>query len=128
MRPSATLVPGTLARLKNINALDSFYWMPSVINLPGVDGVLGDAQGNLFTVQATIANDHKSPADGIRKIWTGLATNVRRARTWHFVIVGKAPASVDMLVKKFSQDLQDFTLGGPPRVGVQVWGYVGRFV
>ncbi|KAJ3852464.1 hypothetical protein EV368DRAFT_82519 [Lentinula lateritia] len=56
LRHSPThLLLGTLAGLKGACVFDSFYWIPSVENFPGIDGVLGDATGNLFALQVTIA-------------------------------------------------------------------------
>ncbi|EIM87880.1 uncharacterized protein STEHIDRAFT_155243 [Stereum hirsutum FP-91666 SS1] len=68
MVPSSHLLAGTVSGLKHSGALESFYWIPSVIDFPGIDGVLGDIKGNIYAVQATIAGEHKSPVDGLRKI------------------------------------------------------------
>lgn len=126
MRPSPKLVPGTAAGLKSTSARDSFYWMPSVMNFPGIDGVLGDTEGNIFAVQTTIADDHRTPDDGLRRTWKELEDHAREGRTWHLVVVGDTPRAVNGLVAKFSRHLEHFTLG-LSRVHVQVWGYVLPF-
>jgi len=56
-------------------------------NFPGVDGVLGDTDGHVYTIQATIAEDHDDPTDGIRKVWAQMNKEVRETRTWHSVVV-----------------------------------------
>jgi hypothetical protein len=33
---------------QDANLKDSFYWIPSVANFPGVDGVLGDTDGHVY--------------------------------------------------------------------------------
>lgn len=125
MRPSPKLVPGTVAGLKSTGARDSFYWMPSVMNFPGIDGVLGDTEGNIFAVQTTIADDHRTPDDGLRRTWKELEDHARQGLTWHLVVVGDTPRAVNGLVE-FSGHLKLFTLG-LSRVHVQVWGYVLPF-
>ena len=82
IKPSANILPGTLGSLKSTGVGD-FYWIPSVVNFPGVDSVLADSRGNLFTFQATIAKDHKSPEAGIEKVWAELPLAVRTSRAWH---------------------------------------------
>jgi len=75
MTPSKNILPGMLGSLKSAG-LSDFYWIPSVVNFPGVDNVLGDSEGNLFTCQATIAHDHKDPEDGIKEVWGELLLTV----------------------------------------------------
>jgi hypothetical protein len=118
MRPSTRLLPGTLAGLKEAGANDSFYWMPSVVNFPGVDGVLGDTDGHVYTIQATIASQHSSPKQGIKKVWDQFRSEIRTSRTWHFVVITDSKQTADEYLKTFSEDLRNFTLGG---VHVQVW-------
>jgi hypothetical protein len=60
---------GTITSLAGAEPYTSFYWKPSVANYPGVDGVLGDTGGNIYAVQATIAGDHTSPVQGLKKLW-----------------------------------------------------------
>jgi hypothetical protein len=59
MQPSTHLLPGALAGLKEAGSSDSFYWIPSVANFPGVDGILGDTDGHVYAIQAMIADDTK---------------------------------------------------------------------
>ncbi|KAJ3890734.1 hypothetical protein GG344DRAFT_77597 [Lentinula edodes] len=47
--------------LRNSNASHHMLMHPPTHLLPGVDGVLGDTTGNLFALQATIADDHECP-------------------------------------------------------------------
>jgi len=127
MRPSSRLLPGTLAGLKEAGVDDSFYWIPSAANFPGVDGVLGDKEGQVYTIQATIADDHKSPIEGIKKVWRHFLQEVRTGRTWHYVVVTKTNQDAQRYVKKFSEELSGFTLGeAHAPVSVQVWACVLR--
>jgi hypothetical protein len=109
MQPSATLIPGTLGSFKNAALDTSFYWMPLAINLPGVDGVLNDGNGNIYALQATIADDHTSPVQGLRSIWKKAAQ--LRNGTWHFVVVTNSTATAYNLVKDFSNELKTVTFG-----------------
>jgi hypothetical protein len=120
MRPSTRLLLGTLAGLKKAGVNDSFYWIPHVANFPGIDGVLGDTDGHVYTIQATIADTHTSPEQGIQKVWEQFHPEVRTHRTWHFVVVTNNKQDADAYVKEFSKKL---TLG-KARAHVQVWGCV----
>jgi len=122
MKPSSRLLPGTLTALKQADVTDSFYWMPSVANFDGVDGVLGDEDGNVYTVQATIATEHKGPEKGIKKVWDKVHPDVRTGRTWHYVIVTDNRQAADAYVKEWSKKLRNFKLGLATHV--QVWGCV----
>jgi len=110
MPPSSHLLPGTLTALWRVDVKD-FYWVPSVTNFPGVDSVLGDSSGNLFTIQAAIADDHTSPTLGIKRVWEQLHPDVRTGRIWHYVIVTTTMVAAKSYVKKFSEELSSFTLG-----------------
>lgn len=90
--PSTNLVPGTLAGLNQPKGA-SFYWMPSVSNFPGIDAVLGDTDGNIFTVQCSIAKDHSAPNDGILKATQSIPSAIRNARSWHHVVVSDTLAT-----------------------------------
>ena len=118
MQPSSRLLRGTLDRLGEVKLNDAFYWIPSVINIPGVDSVLGQSDGKLFIIQATIADDHKSPKEGMNKVWQALGNDTRRRREWHLVIVTDTTGTAESLVNKVSRDLIGF------EVDVQVWGCV----
>ena len=72
----------------------------------GVDSVLGQSDGKLFIIQATIADDHKSPKEGMNKVWQALDN------------VTDTTGTAELLVNKFSRDLIGF------KVDVQVWGCV----
>ena len=126
MRPStARLLPGNLAGLKEAGPSNSFYWIPTVANFPGVDGVLGDIDGNVYTVQAAVAQDHNSPIDGIKKVWRLFLPEARAKRIWHYVVVTDSKRTADEYVTEFSEKLCDFTLG-KARARVQVWACVLR--
>ncbi|RPD64677.1 hypothetical protein L227DRAFT_649855 [Lentinus tigrinus ALCF2SS1-6] len=60
----------------------------SVTNVPGIDGVLADS-ANVHAVQAAIAGagEHRSPADGLQKVWTHLDDRIRDKRAWRVVFV-----------------------------------------
>jgi hypothetical protein len=119
---SATrFLPGTLASLKLPGPKDPFYWIPSVVNFPGIDSVLGDADGHVYTIQATIANQHKGPKQGIQKVWDQFRPDVRRSRTWHFVVVTNSTAAAEEYVERFRKELRVFKLG---QATVQVWACV----
>ena len=121
--PSTRFLPGTLAGLRSAGVDGSFYWVPSVANFPGIDGVLGDEDGNLFIIQGTIAGDHKSPEKGIKKIWSELTPEVRNGCTWNFVVIAETRMEADRYVKKFSQELGDLKQGHAQNT-VEVWGFV----
>ena len=123
MQPSTRVLPGTLGGLKQAGVSDSFYWMPSVANFQGVDSVLGTPDGQVYTIQATIANDHKDPMKGIQKVWNSFIPEVRTGRTWHYVIVADTKQGATIYMEKFSTKLSSFKLGNT-RASVQVWGCV----
>ena len=121
MRPSTCLLPGTLAGLKEAGANDSFYWIPFMANFPGVNGVLGDTDGHVYTIQATIASTHTSPEQGIKKVWEQFRPAIRTSHTWHFVVITDGKQAADAYVE--SKKLCNFTLG-EARAHVQVWACV----
>lgn len=123
MPTSSHLLPGTASGIKRSAVSDSFYWIPSTINFPGIDSVLGDTSGNIYALQATIADDHTSPIEGIQRIWEKLTPDVREGRRWHFVVVADSLPVADHLVARFSAELDGFTLGHA-HVTLQVWGCV----
>jgi hypothetical protein len=117
------ILHGTVGSLKQVGVSDAFYWIPSVVNFPGVDSVLGTSDGRVFTVQTTIADRHDDPMDGIKKVWDSFERGVREARTWYFVVVTDTEQLATSLVKEFSRKMVGFTLGqGRGRSPVQVWG------
>ena len=123
MSPTTNLRPGTAAGLKQARPSTSFYWIPSSTNFPGVDGVLGDARGNVYAVQATIAEDHSSPVDGLKTIWGMTGHALRDGGHWRFVVVADTKAIVDKLVAKFSKDLKNVYFGRR-KTSMEVWGCV----
>lgn len=92
------------------------------MNFPGIDGVLS-AGKNIFTLQASIAEKHRSPIDGIRKTWSAVSPVVREKCTWHVVVVADKQDTADNIRKQFLKNLKDFHLGHA-NVNVQVWGCV----
>ena len=70
------ILPGTLGSLKSTGDSGS-YWIPSMVNFPWVDSILGDSRGNMFTFQATIAEDPLSPEVGLKKVWAKLPLAVQ---------------------------------------------------
>jgi hypothetical protein len=118
LRASTRLLPGSLDGLKYAGLNDSFYWIPSVTNFPGVDCVLGDTGGHVYAIQATISGTHTSPEQGIEKVWKQFSQEVRASRTWHFVVVTNRQTTAEEYVKHFQKKLLRFRLGQAP---VQVW-------
>jgi len=121
--PSTNLLPGTVSGLKQVSQGDTFYWMPSSSNFPGVDSVLGSMVDNelaIFTIQATIANDHTSPAEGITKVWRNFLPKIRAGCTWHYVVVANTNQAAQRFVEHFSEELKGFRLDRN-RKPVQVW-------
>ncbi|KAF9012132.1 hypothetical protein BDZ89DRAFT_916736, partial [Hymenopellis radicata] len=84
MSPNRVLC-GTESSLKCAPAAQSFYWMPSVVDFPGIDGILGDINGDVFALQATTAADHANPRDGLKQAWTAMST--RAHCHWNYVLV-----------------------------------------
>jgi hypothetical protein len=123
MDTSTNLLNGTAGGLKTANSNDAFYWMPSVINFPGIDGVLGDANNNVFTLQASIAGEHRDLDDGIRKAWETMPQDHREGRCWNFVLVCENKAHAELLLPKFSQQINKLKLGRK-RVTVRLWACV----
>ncbi|KAJ7499479.1 hypothetical protein FB451DRAFT_1015006 [Mycena latifolia] len=119
---STNLLHGTAGGLKSAGRDNAFYWMPSVTNFPSIDGVLGDTDQNLFTVQATIAGDHREADEGIHKAWDTMSRDCREGRKWHFVLVCGDVAQANSLVHDFSRQMK-LTLGRK-KVTVKVWGCV----
>jgi len=95
--------------------------MLSAANFPGIDGVLGDGN-DIYTIQATIAEEHKSPVDGIKKVWKQLLPKIRKDRTWHFVVITNSTQTAGAYVAKFTTDLAEFRLGRGTTV--EVWAGV----
>lgn len=124
MQPSSVLLPGTGASIRRQKPSDasSFYWIPSVMNFPGIDGVLSVGR-DIFTLQVSIAEDHRSPIEGIRRTWAAFSPDVRENCKWHIVVVADTQNTANKLRNQFSNDLKDLRLGRA-NVAVQVWGCV----
>ena len=114
---SGNILPGTLGGLRSVGD-GGFYWIPSIANFPGVDSVLGDCSGNLFTFQATIAESHTSPEAGLEKVWAELPPVVRTRRTWYFAIVTQTEEDAERYRAKFSNLLGSFRVGRTTSVRV----------
>jgi len=95
--------------------------MPSAANFPGIDGVLGDGN-DIYTIQATIAEEHKSPVDRSKKVWKQLLLEIRKSHTWHFVVIMNSTQTAGAYVAKFTMDLAEFRLGWG--MTVEVWASV----
>ena len=93
-------------------------------NFPGIDGVIGDIEGRLFTLQSSIAAKHNLPNDGITKTWCGVPLAVRTARSWHHVVVSDTQATARLLMSLAQKQLKTFTLGPQQKVHMKVWGCV----
>ncbi|KAJ7743168.1 hypothetical protein B0H16DRAFT_1423152 [Mycena metata] len=119
MPTTSNLLYGTIAALGRTHFKIPFYWMPSAANFPGIDSVLGDTQGNIFILQATIAQEHRDPKDGIRKIWAAMP-DFRRRCTLHFVLVCEDESQADELLRLLIQDMQNFTVGNQ-KLAVNLW-------
>ncbi|KAJ7211278.1 hypothetical protein GGX14DRAFT_624098 [Mycena pura] len=118
MTPATELLPGTLNALASASSSDAFYWLPYVTNFPGIDGVLGDRDGNVFAVQSTFNAEHVGPEEGLVKAWTHMARDVRETRSWHFVAVANTAATARNLGRIMTKQLETFTLG---KTKVHVW-------
>ncbi|KAJ7216600.1 hypothetical protein GGX14DRAFT_550392 [Mycena pura] len=120
MTPAKELVTGTVNGLASAGASNSFYWLPTASNFPGIDGVLVDRKGNLFAVQATIASEHTSPEEGLRKVWEIIDKPVGESRSWHFVVVADTTATAKKLGPEMAKSLETFRLGTRKKT-VDVW-------
>ncbi|KAI0751238.1 hypothetical protein C8Q80DRAFT_1268508 [Daedaleopsis nitida] len=123
MQPAVTLLPGTVGALSRERPIDvPFYWFPSVVNFPGIDGVLVNSH-NVYVLQATVAVVHDDPKDGMRKVWKAFgATNAARY-SWHFVAVTDQDESTRWYAKDFAAKLNGLLLGEAKK-SVCVWGCV----
>lgn len=65
IQPSSTLLPAIKSKLKHSHPIQSYYWMPSSVNLAGVDGVLRN-DDDIYVLQATVAEEeYRDPSAGI---------------------------------------------------------------
>ena len=127
IRPSQQLLAGTIGALAHVKAYPSFYWIPSQPNFPGIDGVLADDK-NIYAVQATIADEHQNPMDGLRKIWRDFERDVRMERAWHVVVITEDEQLARDYANRFAQVVETTSLRADTRAtatkSVKVWSCV----
>ncbi|THH19354.1 hypothetical protein EUX98_g8795 [Antrodiella citrinella] len=124
IQPSQTLLRGTVKVLRDVVDLRSFYWVPSAANFPGVDGVLADRDTeSIYAIQTTTAEDHTSPADGLKKVWENFDTNVQTRCAWHLVVVADTKKLASKHEANFARE--GITLG-QSKIPVLVWSCVYR--
>ncbi|RPD53459.1 hypothetical protein L226DRAFT_466652 [Lentinus tigrinus ALCF2SS1-7] len=122
MQPSLELLYGTVSALSWCGRFPTFYWLPSVSDFPGIDGVLGDS-ANVYVLQATVAGEYRSPEEGLRRVWAHFDRKIRDKRAWHIVFVTDRKELALQHVETFTETLEGFTLGRA-RIGVMVWGCI----
>ena len=100
--------------------LRSLYWAPSDADFPGIDGVLVNAD-NIYVLQATVVEGHRSSIDGLQMIWKAVGEDVRKAFSWHFVVVTVEKTLAEKYAREFERPLS--------RAGIQVstWGCVVEY-
>lgn len=122
IEPSTVLLPGTLNSLRGVvgaGTFETFYWIPSAVNFPGVDSVLGDESGNIYALQATVAGEHSNPTKGLQKLWNSFSREARTRRKWHFVVVANTRKIAEKYLREYPQD---FMLG--TNCPVDIWASV----
>ncbi|KAJ7208056.1 hypothetical protein GGX14DRAFT_455351, partial [Mycena pura] len=92
MTLATELVTGTVNGLASAGAFNSFYWLPTASNFPGIDGVLVDRKGNLF-------------AEGLRKVWEIIDKPVGKSRSWNFVVMAKSLETLRLGTRKKTVDV-----------------------
>ena len=116
-------LPGTASALRDAihNGLDRLYWFPSVVNFPGIDGILVNGK-HLFLLQATIADSHRRPDDGLKNVWKAIGAAFAQLYNWHFVMVTDQKDLAEKYVRELGTHLSGVSLG-QSRSKVLVWGY-----
>ena len=122
LTPSSSLLAGTFARLDNVADLASFYWLPTATDFTGIDGVLTN-QTDVYAIQATIADERKNPADGVKRLWESFDRQVRDHRCWHVVVICNDDKTARKHVEEFTSTMASFTLGRE-KIPVDVLGCV----
>ncbi|KAI0750632.1 hypothetical protein C8Q80DRAFT_521611 [Daedaleopsis nitida] len=112
VQPSSRLLSGVLSSLQTVTASDDFYWFPAwdCADFPGVDGVLGDRDGNLFALQVAAEDDgesYRSPVQGLAKLWKELREDVRAGRKWHVVFFSDERDTAAALVQQYTGLVND---------------------
>ena len=119
IKPSANILPGTLGSLKSTGVGD-IYWIPPVVNFPGVDSVLADSRG--------ICLPSKQPLPKTTRALKRESRRYGRNFPWRFelAVLGTVVAEEDAKSYrgKYSNRLESFTLGST--TSVRVWGDVLR--
>ena len=117
LTPSNNVLSGTESSLARAPTAQSFYWVPLTVNFPGIDGILGDINGNVFALQATTAADYLDPHEGLKRAWTAMFT--RAHCHWNYVLVCSSQEDVEALLDVFVPHLKDLELGD--QCPVKVW-------
>ena len=97
-----------------------FYWFPSVVNFPGIDGILVNGE-NIYLLQATIADTHRRPDAGLKKAWKTIGAASAQLYKWHFVMVTDKRGLAEKYVRELGPHLPGVFLG-ENRHKVPVWG------
>jgi hypothetical protein len=97
--------------------LPTFYWFPSVVNFPGIDGILVNGN-NIYALQATIADTHRRPDAGLKKAWEAIGAASAQLYKWHFVMVTDKKS----LAEKYVTKLGTHVSLGRNSLKVPVWG------
>jgi hypothetical protein len=115
---------GTASALRDAvcNGFPSFYWFPSVINFPGIDGDLVNGK-NIYALQATIADTHRRADAGLKEAWEAIGAASARFYNWHFVMVTDKQGLAEKYVKELGNHLRGVHLGSG-HLKVSVWGCV----
>jgi len=105
--------------MRACNGFPSFYWFPSGVNFPGIDGILVNGK-NIYALQATIADVHRMPDAGFKKAWEAIGAASARFYNWHFVMVTDKQGLAE---KELGTHLRGVHLGSG-HLKVSVWGCV----
>lgn len=133
LQPTTRKIHGTLDTLaaECKSPTTSFYWRPSAVNMSGIDTLLMDISNstsggehqvtNVYAIQIATALQHRSPAEGLRKLWGSIRQRVHPEVGLHVVVAADKVEVAQRLVTQYQQELEDFKLGG---LRVHVWGCV----
>ncbi|KAF8917531.1 hypothetical protein CPB85DRAFT_1214792 [Mucidula mucida] len=125
LMPPSRVLPGTKFSLQRASAAQSFYWMSAVVDLPGIDGIYGDINGDVFALQATTAVDHVDPHEGLKQAWMAMPT--RQHCQWNYVLVCRSQDEVEPVLDVFMPHLKDLKVGATTQ-NVTVWISVVTFM
>lgn len=124
LMPPSRVLPGTKFSLQRAPAAQSFYWMSAVVDFPGIDGIYGDINGDVFALQATTVADHVDPHEGLRQAWMAMPT--RQHCQWNYVLVCRSQDEVEPVLDVFMPHLKDLRVGA--KNTVTVWISVVTFM